>query len=109
MHQVATVYLIAFGVLTVVGGFVGFARAKSMASLVAGGITGALLVVAGLLCTMIGGQLPTVGLFLGLVVSLALGGRFASGFRKQRKWMPAGMMAVLALGGLVVTVGALIG
>lgn len=96
-------YLGVFGALTMLGGFVGFIKAKSVVSLVAGGIAGVLLIVSAFYCQRIGVS-PTVGLVLGLIVSLALAGRFVMAFRKSRNWMPAGMIAVLSVGGVLATI-----
>jgi len=45
----AKVYFIVFGLLTAVGGLMGYLKAQSVASLVAGGIAGILLIVGALL------------------------------------------------------------
>src|SRR4026208_948188 len=47
--EAAKIYFIAFGVLTIAGGIVGYAKAGSMASIIAGSITGILLLVAAFL------------------------------------------------------------
>ena len=83
------------------GGVMGFVKAKSRASLVAGSISGGLLLAAGWLVQH-GPVMP--GFIVGGVVSLALAGRFAPAYRRQQKFFPAGLMALLALGGLVVAV-----
>ena len=59
-------------ILGLVGGIMGFVKAQSTASLIAGGISGLLLVAAGFLL----GSKPAVALGLGLVVSLLLVGFF---------------------------------
>jgi len=100
MLEFAKLYLLFFGVLTIAGGVMGFVKARSRASLIAGGISGALLLVSGYL---VGSGNLTAGLVLGLVLSLALAGQFAPKFFRTRKMMPAGMMAVLGVIGLVVT------
>lgn len=99
MFEVVWLYLYVFGVLTIGGGVVGFVRAKSRASLVAGAIAGALLLASGFLV----GRVGRPGLFLGLVVSGALAGRFVAVFIKTKKPMPAGIMAVLGVAGVVLT------
>ena len=96
-------YYFVFGALTIAGGVMGFVKAKSKASLIAGGISGALLLVAGV---VIGTQIY-VGLGLGLVVSIALAGRFVPSFLETKKVMPAGMMSVLSVIGIVLTALAL--
>ncbi len=105
MHELARIYLFVFGVLTIAGGVMGFVKANSRPSLVAGGLSGLLLLVAGYLV----GDKPQVGLILGLVVSLALAARFVMTYRKSKKLMPAGLMAVLGIVGVAVTVLALTG
>ena len=102
MLETARFFLFVFGVLTIAGGVMGFVKAKSKASLIAGGISGALLVVAGSLTP------STAGLALGLVVSLALAGRFGRAFAQSKKVMPGGLMAALGIVGVLVTVGALL-
>lgn len=93
-------YLYAFGLFAIVGGVLGFVKAKSRASLIAGGLSGLLLLIAGWL---VGSGRVTVGGGLGLVTSIALAGRFVPAFRKTGKVMPAGIMSVLAVLGIVVT------
>jgi uncharacterized membrane protein (UPF0136 family) len=105
MLELLRIYLFVFGVLTVVGGVMGFVKAKSNASLIAGGISGVLLLVAGYL---MGSANLQIGLILGLVVCVALAGRFVPSYLKTKKAMPAGMMAVLSVLGTVLgAVGAI--
>ncbi|MBV8813985.1 MAG: TMEM14 family protein, partial [Verrucomicrobia bacterium] len=42
-------FYILFGILCMLGGALGYARARSKASIIAGGISGALLILAGIL------------------------------------------------------------
>ena len=44
--EAAKIYFIVFGVLTILGGIVGYVKAGSVASIIAGPITGVLLLVA---------------------------------------------------------------
>jgi len=99
MIDFVRVYLAVFGVLTVVGGVIGFVKAKSKASLIAGGISGVLLLAASYGVARYG----TSALILGLVVSLALAARFVTAFRKSGKVMPAGLMAALGIAGVLLT------
>jgi uncharacterized membrane protein (UPF0136 family) len=81
-----------FGIVAIVGGALGYARAKSKASLIAGGVSGALLIVAGLLSP----SLP--GLILALLVSLLLLVHFGRSYAAKKKPMPAiPMMALSAI------------
>jgi len=97
MLEFAKLYLFLFGVLTIAGGVMGFVKAGSRASIIAGGVSGALLLVSGYL---VGAGNLVAGLVLGLVLSLALAGQFGPKFFRTRKMMPAGMMAML---GVIVT------
>ena len=106
MLDFAKLYLFIFGALTIAGGVMGFAKAGSKASLIAGGISGLLLLVAGYL---IGAGNALAGLILGLVLSLALAGQFGPKFLRTRKFMPAGLMAILGVAGIVITVLGLVG
>jgi len=100
MIDAARLYLLVFGVLTIAGGIMGYVKAKSRASLVAGGVAGLLLLLAGY---AVGAGRTTAGLGLGLAVSIALVGRFGSVFAKSRKVMPAGLMTLLGAVGVVLT------
>ena len=96
----AKIYFIVFGLLTIIGGVMGYAKAGSMASIIAGSVCGILLLVAAYL-------LPTnvvLGLALALIVSLALAGRFIPAFIKTGHVMPAGLMSVLSVIGIIVAV-----
>jgi uncharacterized membrane protein (UPF0136 family) len=96
----AKIYFIIFGILTIVGGVIGYAKAGSTASIVAGSISGIALLVAAFL-------LPgnvAVGLILAGIVSVALAGRFIPAFMQTGKVMPAGLMAVLSAIGVVVAI-----
>ena len=97
MLSPAKIYFIVFGLLTIAGGVLGYVKAGSTASLIAGSISGVLLLVAAFL-------LPThvvVGLTIALVVSLLLAGRFLPAFLKTGKFMPNGIMALLSILGIV--------
>jgi len=98
------IYLFVFGALTIAGGVMGYVKASSMPSLIAGGIAGILLLIAGALIS----SKPQVGLILGLVISLALAGRFVPVFLKTHSFMPAGMMSILSVIGIVMTILALV-
>src|SRR5712671_3053055 len=98
MTSIALFYLLVFGVLTIAGGVMGFVKAKSRASLIAGGVSGALLIAASsVVFASKESQAVHVGIHLvvGLIVSLALAIRFILTFRRSRKMMPAGLMAML--------------
>jgi uncharacterized membrane protein (UPF0136 family) len=98
MITVASCVFALVGAAAAAGGFVGFKRAGSRASLIAGSISGSALVGASVLVAT---GAVIAGLALGIATSLALAGRFAPAYLKTRKLMPQGVMAGLALVGVV--------
>jgi uncharacterized membrane protein (UPF0136 family) len=96
----AKIYFIIFGLLTIVGGVIGYVKAGSTASIIAGGISGIALIIAAFL-------LPgnvVLGLAIAGVVSILLAGRFIPAFMSTGKVMPAGLMAILSLIGVIVAI-----
>ena len=104
MIDLTKIYYFIFGVLTIAGGVMGYMKAQSMASLVAGGVSGLLLIGAGALIA----TKTQPGLILGLLVSLALAGRFIPAYMSKHVFMPAGLMSVLSVLGIILTILALI-
>jgi uncharacterized membrane protein (UPF0136 family) len=99
IQTLALVVTAGYGILSLAGGVIGFVKAGSRASLIAGGASGVLLIGSALL----GLSQPVVGLVVGSVVSAALIARFAkSAFGAGAK--PVGR--VMVLGGLAVLVTA---
>jgi uncharacterized membrane protein (UPF0136 family) len=95
------IFYYAFGLLTLGGGIQAFVHVGSKPSLIAGGISGVLLLVAGWLLQT---QKETPGLILGLIVTLGLAGRFLPKFFKDGGWWPAGIEGWLGLVGVVLTI-----
>ena len=96
----AKIYFVIFGLLTIAGGVMGYVKAGSTASLIAGSISGALILLAAFL-------LPgnaVAGLALGGLVSLLLIGYFLPAFMRTGKVMPAGMMSILSILGVVIAI-----
>src|SRR2546426_12775668 len=89
--EAAKIYFIAFGVLTIAGGIVGYVKAGSMASIIAGSITGKLLLVAAFLLP----QHRAIGLATAFIISLLLAAQFVPKFIRTGGAMPAGMMVDL--------------
>jgi uncharacterized membrane protein (UPF0136 family) len=91
-------YYIFFGIISVVGGALGYARAKSVASIIAGGISGGLLILAGLI-------VPNgLAYWLAMIVSVLLLGYFGPAYLRKRKAMPAIPMILLSLVSIALTV-----
>ncbi|MBD2485746.1 hypothetical protein H6G57_27575 [Planktothrix sp. FACHB-1365] len=81
---------IAYGLLAIIGGIVGYTKAKSKISLFAGCTTGLLLVLGGILQI----QGLTWGLIFSIVLSVFLIITFISRLFKTRKFMPSGLMII---------------
>ncbi len=100
MLDLTRIYYFSFAALTIAGGVMGFVKAGSTASIVAGGISGVLIIVAALLLK----TNLVAGLVLGGIVALALAGWFAPAYFSTHKFMPAGMMAILSVIAVVLTI-----
>ncbi len=96
----AKIYFIVFGILTIAGGVVGYVKAGSVASIVAGGITGVLLLVAAFLLP----EYRIVGLATACIVSLLLAAQFVPKFLRTGRVIPAGMMSILSVIGIIVAI-----
>jgi len=92
MQSVLFTSLVGYGFLVLVGGVIGYVKAKSRASLIAGIVLGSLLgVAAGLLVT----GSPVGAAALGLLSALVLIARFLPAFMRTKKVMPAGAVVVV--------------
>lgn len=94
------IYFLVFGALTIIGGIIGYVKAGSLPSIIAGTITGILLLVAGWI-------LPnnrTAGLAIAFIVSLLLAAQFVPKMIRTAKMMPAGLMSILSVIGIVVAI-----
>ncbi len=91
-----------FGILTIAGGILGYVKAGSMASIIAGSISGVLLLLAAWLMP----EHQAAGLIIALIVSLLLAGQFIPKFFRTFKVMPAGLMSVLSAIGIIVAIAA---
>lgn len=102
-------YFAIFGAVSLFLGILGYVRAKSIPSLIAGGISGIGLIAAAIIAVLkAGGEGVNPGYILGLVLSVLLLGRFLPVFLKGKKFYPAGIMAVLSLLGIVAGIAGLI-
>ncbi len=82
-----------YGILSIIGGIIGYKSAGSKVSLISGIISGLLLLVAAYL--QLQGQIW--GLSLAVIITSLLVVVFAIRLAKTRKLMPAGLMVVLGL------------
>jgi uncharacterized membrane protein (UPF0136 family) len=97
MIGAAKIYFIIFGVLTILGGIIGYVSKGSGPSIIAGSVAGVFLLLGAFL-------LPShvvAGLVIELLVSLLLAGQFVPKFIQTGKAMPAGMMSILSVIGIL--------
>jgi uncharacterized membrane protein (UPF0136 family) len=106
-HWIALGITALYGIVSLVGGIIGYVRADSRASLVAGGIAGVLL----LLCAAGVFYRPVLSLSGAIIISIALLGRFVPSLVRHRDDFgeflatTAGVVAlVMVIGGLLVVV-----
>ncbi|MBA3322686.1 MAG: TMEM14 family protein [Pyrinomonadaceae bacterium] len=91
--MVAWVILI-YGLLVAVGGVMGYVRAQSLPSLLAGGISGLLLIGAAV--AMMRGSFQ-LGWWAALIIALLLLARFGAAAVNEFKMMPGGLMIILSI------------
>lgn len=92
MHT-ASILVYVYAALVIFGGLFGFLKAKSLPSLIMGGVGGLALIAAGYAL----GHGLTWGLPLALVLSAALLIFFSLRYSRTRAFMPGGLMAILSL------------
>ena len=102
MLGAARIYFIIFGVLTIVGGLIGYVSKGSVPSIVAGSISGLLLLLGALLLP----NHAVAGLAIDLIVSLLLAAQFVPKFIQTGQAMPAGMMSILSVIGILTALAA---
>jgi len=98
--EAAKIYFFVFGILTIAGGVVGYIKAGSVASIIAGSITGVLLLIAAFLLP----EHRAAGLATALIISLLLAAQFVPKFIRTGRAMPAGMMSILSVIGIVAAI-----
>mmetsp|Transcript_2991 Transcript_2991/g.5277 ORF Transcript_2991/g.5277 Transcript_2991/m.5277 type:complete len:109 (-) Transcript_2991:60-386(-) len=91
MKNEVDIFTAGLGVVTGLGGILGYVKAKSVPSLVAGLSFGALLVGAG----VAGSQIACIAM------STILGSMMTKKFISSKKFMPAGLLTVLCVSNLV--------
>ena len=91
--MIGIITAIAYGILALVGGIIGYVQAQSKASLISGIISGLLLIIGGVM--QLQGQQG--GLVLATVITAVLVIVFAIRLIKTRKFMPAGLMSLLGV------------
>lgn len=97
IFQIANWSILVYGVIVLLGGVMGYLKAKSKVSLLAGSGSGIALLAAWLISR----QFPLAGLGLATAIGLILCIVFVMRLLRTRSFMPSGMMMV---GSLVATV-----
>ena len=92
MHTASTIVYI-YAALVMLGGIFGFLKAKSLPSLIMGGVGGLALIATGYAL----GHGLAWGLPLALVLSAGLLVFFSLRYSRTRAFMPGGLMAILSL------------
>jgi uncharacterized membrane protein (UPF0136 family) len=96
VHDFATKVLWAYIILLLVGGLIGFFKAKSKVSLITSAVFAAILIltaVPGILDSSLRGKLANIIMAILLVV-------FAIRLAKTKKFMPSGLMLVVTIAAL---------
>ncbi len=91
--------ILIYGVLVALGGVMGYVRAQSVPSLVAGGIAGLLLIASAV--AMMRGPFQ-VGWWAALIIAVLLLLRFGSAAFSNFKMMPGGLMIILSVIAIIV-------
>ena len=103
--EIATWSILVYGLLVLLGGVMGYLKAKSQMSLYSGVGSGVALLIA----WFISRQMPVVGLGLAAGIALVLCVVFVKRFSVTRAFMPAGMMMIFSLAATVLFVFGLLG
>ena len=91
MIPLPVLLLYVYGVLLIVGGAMGYVKARSVPSLVAGAVSGLIIIIVGLNYTSY--DAPCVALLVALVLLFIMGRRYL----RTRKAMPALLIVVLSV------------
>lgn len=91
---------IGYSVMLMVGGIIGYVKAKSNASLIAGLVSGGICLLSSLVGLYKNGL---VGLFMLAVCQLVMSGFFYKRYAVSGKFMPAGMMCLASITTLILS------
>lgn len=91
--NIGIIAAIAYGLLALIGGVMGYQKAKSKISLISGAVSGLILILSGVLAF----KGIEAGLILAALISALLVVVFALRLAKTKKMMPAGLMIGMGL------------
>lgn len=89
-----------YGIVSLVGGVIGYLKAGSKVSLISGSISGILI----LICSYLINQGADWALFVAAGITFVLIVVFSFRLRKTGKFMPAGLMVILGVATLVLII-----
>lgn len=95
-------FYVVFGLLTLVGGIIGYVKKKSVPSIISGSLIGIVLLAA----PVVFGYRSNLGLMMGLVASVAVAGKFVPDYLHRHAFFPAGIMALFGALGIAFTIAA---
>jgi uncharacterized membrane protein (UPF0136 family) len=101
LHVVAAVVTALYGLVSLGGGLLGYVRAGSVASIIAGGIAGILL----LLCAFGIFRMPVASLAGAIIIAVALLGRFVGTLAKHSEDFGEFAGSVLGVTALLIVAG----
>jgi uncharacterized membrane protein (UPF0136 family) len=104
LAEIARDSVLALSIFMLAGGIMGFVRAKSKASLIAGVVSGILLAA----CFAVALSNAQTGLIGALVVSLLLDVVFGIRLQKTKKFMPSGMLLAVNVIVQIIIISALV-
>jgi uncharacterized membrane protein (UPF0136 family) len=104
MDPITKWFYFIFAVLTIMGGVMGFVKARSAISLWSGFIAGLILVIASTFLP----DRPMIAGITGLCVSVLLAGKFVPDYIHKKAIVPAGLMAFLSLASIIISILVLI-
>jgi uncharacterized membrane protein (UPF0136 family) len=104
LFPIATWSIAIYGLIVLLGGVMGYVKAKSKVSLLSGVGSGIALLVAWFICR----QFPLAGLGLAALIALILFIVFVIRLFRTRAFMPSGLMMLLSLAATILFVSGLL-
>lgn len=103
--RVGLVVLIAYAILLIVGGAIGFVKARSRPSMIAGVVSGLIAIASAWISSQYN---EDGGYSLGLLLAIALFLLFGYRASVTKKFMPSGMLAVASVAVIAVMVWSIV-